>query len=427
MKKVALTLATVAAATVFAPEASAVPVFARQTGMACSACHFQHFPLLNGFGRSFKASAFTLMGAQGKVEGEHLDIPDRLNMAVLTSTYYQRESGKTGVGTDNWGVPAYNGELSIFYGGRAAEYAGFLSELGAAGAASTGAAKMVFLFPVADARVGFSAYTGGQGASYSFELLNTGAADTHKMMGNAGPSKQHVAAAYAGSWLGTRTDATGVQVIANNSMGFVTIGQYAVAPPGGAPKANTLPLTYVRAAATMDVAGWDAAFGLQNFSGNQDAVTGATNGPVYAATVLDAQAQGELAGMSTGLYVTYGRAPANKNGNMMAGGWSTLVKGQTVGMSQNDLAASSFNAAATVEVIPHTYVSAGMRFATLDTSSVAGGSSKTDNAIMVGVAHSLAQNIELQANYTSQSGTAWDANTTATGKTAMTFLIETLF
>ncbi len=76
MKKIVLSLAGVMAAAAFAPEASALPVFARQTGMACSACHFQHFPLLNGFGRAFKAAGFTMVGAQGKIEGDRLSIPD---------------------------------------------------------------------------------------------------------------------------------------------------------------------------------------------------------------------------------------------------------------------------------------------------------------------------------------------------------------
>ena len=93
MKKVALSLAGVMATAAFAPQASALPVFARQTGMACNACHFQHFPLLNAFGRSFKASGFTLMGAQGKVDGEGLSIPNTLNMAVLTTAGYTKTNG----------------------------------------------------------------------------------------------------------------------------------------------------------------------------------------------------------------------------------------------------------------------------------------------------------------------------------------------
>ena len=92
MKKIVLSIAAVMAAATFAPEASAVPVFARQTGMACSACHFQHFPLLNGFGRAFKSAGFTMMGAQEKVEGEHLSLPATLNLGVLTTTGYETAS-----------------------------------------------------------------------------------------------------------------------------------------------------------------------------------------------------------------------------------------------------------------------------------------------------------------------------------------------
>jgi hypothetical protein len=64
MKKVALTLASVMAAAAFAPEASAIPAFARQTGMACSACHQQHYPVLNGFGQAFKSAGYSMMGSQ---------------------------------------------------------------------------------------------------------------------------------------------------------------------------------------------------------------------------------------------------------------------------------------------------------------------------------------------------------------------------
>ncbi len=432
MKKIALSLAGVLAAAAFAPEASAVPVFARQTGMACSACHFQHFPLLNGFGRAFKSAAFTMVGAQGKVEGEHLDIPDRLNMAVLSSAYVQTEAN-AGAANQRLGVPGFGGELSIFYGGRVSEFAGFLSELGVGGpSAATGAAKLALLFPVGDARVGLVAYSGGQGAAYGYEVLNTGAADTHKMMGNGGSNKEHVAATYAGSYLGTRTNATGINLVANNSMGFVTVGKYADAANGGG--ANALPLTYLRGAATLDVAGWDVGVGLQNFSGDMQVLTGVV-GPVYKATVIDAQAQGEVGGMGAGLYVTYGTAPSNVTGNVMAGGWSTLQRANAWAVS--DGGASTLNVAGSLELIPHiATVQAAARFATLKYATapvvgVAAGSYK-DNAIMLGATYELAQNIELGLNYTMQSGSGWDAIKTATGqdgigKNAATFLLEALF
>ncbi len=422
MKKIVLSLAGVMAAVAFAPEASAVPVFARQTGMACSACHYQHFPLLNGFGRAFKSAGFTMMGAQGKVEGEHLDIPDRLNMAVLTSAYVQNESNGSGVNGPKLGVPASGGELSIFYGGRIAEFAGFLSELGNSGAASaTGAAKLALLFPVTDdVRAGLVAYSGGQGAAYGFELLNTGAADTHKMMGNAGTSKEHVAAAYAGSYMGTRTNATGVSLVANNSMGFISVGQYADAAPGVG--ANTLPLTYARVAGIFDVAGWDTGVGIQSFSGTMAPLTGVLSS--YKATVLDAQAQGEVAGMGLGVYVTYAKAPADVNGNNLAAGWSTVRKANAGAIAVN--AASSLNVAASLEVIPHiATVQAAIRRANNGGAIGATG----DNAVMFGATYELAQNVEIGLNHTVQSGSAWNVVNlpNAVGKRASTLLLEVLF
>ena len=62
MNKVILSLAGLLAAIAFAPEAAAVPSFARQTGMACNACHQQHFPVLSKFGQAFKAGGYTMMG-----------------------------------------------------------------------------------------------------------------------------------------------------------------------------------------------------------------------------------------------------------------------------------------------------------------------------------------------------------------------------
>ena len=124
MKKVALSLAGVLAAVAFAPEASAIPSFARQTGMACNACHQQHFPVLNGFGQAFKAAGYTMMGAQEKVEGEHISIPSVLNGSMLLKARYQKSS-TTGAAADavgghttnsgQWQIPD---EFSLFFGGQ---------------------------------------------------------------------------------------------------------------------------------------------------------------------------------------------------------------------------------------------------------------------------------------------------------------------
>ncbi|MBI5919802.1 MAG: hypothetical protein HY849_10595 [Nitrosomonadales bacterium] len=436
MKKVALSLVGVLAAAAFAPEASAVPVFARQTGMACSACHFQHFPLLNGFGRSFKASGFTMIGAQGKVEGEHLDIPDRLNLGVFTTTYWATQSrgsvaGVAGPSQNQWGVPSTGGELSLFLGGRASDFAGYLAEagLGGGGAANTGgivgAGKLALLFPVADARVGLVIHSSnGQGAAYSFELLNTGAANTHKLMGNSGMAGQHVKATSASQYFGTNTAATGISLVANNDMGFINIGKYEMAGNQAVGGAGQLPLTYARGAVIMDLAGFDAGFGIQYFGG-KSTVTGGSNvffaGVANAprATIVDGQLQGEMAGMPVGFYASYGTAPAGS-----ATATNIFNKGGALGAA-GTTSSTSFNVAAEVGVIPHV---ATVQVAARMAKTGAGVNDK-DNAIMVAGTYELAQNIGLSLTYTTQSGSAWNtvAGTEPVGKTATTLLLETLF
>ena len=425
MKKVALTLAAIAAATVFAPEASAVPVFARQTGMACSACHYQHFPLLNGFGRAFKNSGFTMMGAQGKVEGEHLDMPDRVNMGVFMTTYVQSESGLDPVAgqVPVIGTPGTGGEFSLFMGGRAAEFLGFIAEagLGGGGAPVTlapqggivGATKFAMLFPVGDARVGLVVHSStGQGVAYSFETLNTGATNTHKMMGNSGPNGQHVKAAYAAQYLGTNTAATGASFVANNSMGFVNVGLWEMAGNDAVTGANALNLNYARAATTLDIAGFDMGFGVQHFGG-QSTVSGAlltTAAAINApdANIIDAQVQGDAANMPVGLYVSYGSAAA-----------STATNGNPFNTSLTNTK-TSLNVAAEIGFIPHvSTVQVAMRMGHQN--------GLTDNALMVGVTYELAQNIGLSLTGTQQSGSFWDNQAAPVGKTATTLLLETLF
>ena len=49
--------------------AATVPSFARQTGLACSACHYQ-FPQLTPFGRLFKINGYSLTGLKTIKEGD---------------------------------------------------------------------------------------------------------------------------------------------------------------------------------------------------------------------------------------------------------------------------------------------------------------------------------------------------------------------
>ncbi len=435
------------------------------------------------------------MGLLGKVEDMNVDIPDRLNMSALTSVYWQDESKAKGGANPqdqpHWGLPSSGGEMSIFYGGRIAKFGGFLSEINLQGAATTGAAKMALLFPVADMRVGWVAYSGNRGAAYSFETLNTGAADTHKMMSNAGANAEHATAAYAASYLGTAFKATGVSAVANNHRGFVNIGKYA--PLGtGTDNANDLPLYYARIVGNWDVGNWDVGAGIQRFYGDAKSLSApaadvffqsapaAGADAIYEASIIDVQAQGELADKAMGLYISYGSAPSNAGGNMLVRGngvgrtnsllgggaiplwYSKTVTGLAAGGHPStailteaqrakaaaiinafagvDTAVTTFNVAVSVEIFYRMTVQAAMRMANLsylDTQNVGwryratnknmGSASFTDNAFMLGATYDFAHNVTLGLNYTSQFGTAWDELAEPVGKTMTTVLLEALF
>jgi hypothetical protein len=118
--------------------ASAVPSFARQTGMACEACHTV-FPELNHFGRMFKANGFTLDNLN-QVRGitplkqEMLDLSGLppLSIMLLISDTQLSKSLPDGTGaaghsqTDTVGFPQ---QLGIFYAGKIAPHLGGMIQL----------------------------------------------------------------------------------------------------------------------------------------------------------------------------------------------------------------------------------------------------------------------------------------------------------
>lgn len=438
MKKIILFLAAILAAAAFVPQASALPLFARQTGMACSSCHFQHFPMLNNFGRAFKASGYTIMGAQVKVEDEGLSIPSTLNMAVLATMGYAKTnadavaakavlSGTTqGVRTHGDGslyVPGTNGEFSLFVGGRVSENAGALAELGMLQDAGTGAglssAKFPMLWEVAEGtRAGVVPFTtGGQGASYGYEALNTGANAIHTMLFVGGDFNGSVAPALsAQQYIGTGAAATGAAFVANNPRGFINLTKFNQMGPadlGGTGAAMTS--TYLRAAGTFDFAGWDIGAGIQNWSGAStnvafpDIVTGpvAEIAPTFGlsdtkATAIDGQMQGELGKMPVGFYASYARAPV-----------VDPVAGGTLGNTFNNggtATKSSFNLSAELGVIPEKVtIGAAIRRGKSGGNAGSGvaGANDSDNAFLIEGSYKLAQNMMLNLIYTSQSGDFW--------------------
>ena len=452
MKKIIFFLASIIAALTFVSEASALPLFARQTGMECSACHFQHFPLLTSFGRAFKSNAYTMMGTQGKVEGDRLSIPNTLNMAALTTFGYEKtnstpsQSPQQNTGNGITYTPGHNGELSLFFGGRVNDNAGFLTEVGMIGPVDQSSAKMPILFEVeAGTRVGIVPFsTNGQGASYGFEVLNTGANAVHQMSGTGGFNSAHSNAISAQQYIGTGIAATGVAFVVNNPGYFINVTKYNQLGTGDFGAAGGgLDSTYLRVAGIFDVAGWDTGVGIQSWSGSSltppqaavctvdttllpssvSPVTCTTPPAALAttkATAIDGQMQGELGKMPVGFYASYARAPYD------------AVVANTYNIMGGTLTRSSFNVSGEVGVLPGiATLGAAIRRAKSGVADTTTGANETDNAIYLTATYKLSQNMMASLSYTANSGSYWSANnsanTQAIGSKTTTINLFTLF
>lgn len=385
MKKVALSLAGVLAAATFAPEASAVPAFARQTGMACSACHAQHFPILNGFGRAFKAAGFTMMGSQEKVEGEGLSIPGTLNFGVLIKARYQKTNGATAAGelsgqstnSGQWQIPD---EYSLFWGGRVADAGmikvGSMTEFNAGGGGTAGLRipVVIDLDSVKLSVIPFA--TDALGPFYGYTESSSGVARGVRW---AEHRKEISAHQYVGMGAGA---ASGIAFVAHSDMGYINVSRWSpnlfyVAGTSGIQMSSTA----VTIAATPTVADFAVVAGVQLLSGDSY-VDGAgtlgapaTFGQVSTkATGFDVQAHGEVAGMEAGFYGAYAKGDA--------AGFYGDKKAATIG--------------ADFTVIPHT-LSLGAAYRNAKNAGV------NDNAYTLTAVYEVVQNVTLQANFTKYS------------------------
>ena len=455
MKKITLFVIGIIAGVTLATQVSALPLFARQTGMACSACHFQHFPMLNGFGRAFKAAGFTMIGAQGKVEGDGLSIPNALNMSALATAGYEKSNqapGIAGVNTTGDGafyVPGSGGALSLQFGGRVSGNAGFLAEITKGGAVAgtvvsgvRSSAKMPVLFDVDTSnykwaegtRIGFVPFsTDANGASYGFELLNTGASVVQQMSDTPGLNGAHSAVLSAQQYIGTAGAATGVAFVASNPLGFINLTKY---DQTGIAQGNLAVLgsTYLRAAALFDWRGWDGGVGFQNWSGSSLSPAGntATVPPVLGmvstkASAIDAQMQGSLGQLPVGFYASYAWAPGN-SANAYNIDPAAAVPGSAVVNANGTATRSALNVSVEVGVIPDKATLGAAFRSGRSGVAVGAASNASDNAIMLVATYKLAQNMLASFTLTSASGQYWDAaHQNALGSGTTTLNLTTLF
>lgn len=390
--KILLAFATFLASAVslwIIPKADAVPAFSRQTGLACSTCHFQHFPALNAFGRAFKAGGYTMIGGQDKVEGEALSIPDTMNASLVTKIRYQKTNGKDYSGNVNGSRGTNKGELqfpdeaALLIGGRAGEHVGFLLELQLPqGDASAFASyKMPIVYDTGPVKLSLIPFTTDTaGASYSFELLNTGALRMSRVL-------EHRTQTSAQQYIGTATAAEGFAFVASNEIFFVNYSLWA--PAHGTTDFAPF-MSYVRLAATPNIGGWDIGGGAQLWRG-----TGKSGGTTYTkadAWAIDAQAQGNV-GMPLGVYLTYGTAKKKA-----AGSYTNLFNSGTTGDKK------AWSLLAELGILPgKVTVAAGYL-----SGNTGAAANNRQNATTLGATYLLAQNVEFQLNHSVFSGSYYD-------------------
>ncbi|MBI5598384.1 MAG: hypothetical protein HY890_01445 [Deltaproteobacteria bacterium] len=400
---------------IFLPyRADAVPAFARQTGFACNTCHFQHFPSLNQFGRSFKAGGYTMVGGQSLVEGDFLSLPAVLNATLVTKIRYQKTNGKNELAEEtNRGQVQFPDEGSLLIAGRAGEHIGFLLEAQIINpdASAFASFKMPFVYDVQDTKLSVIPFlTDAAGPSYGFELLNTGALRMQRPL-------EHRHDTSAQQYIGTAREATGIAFVASRDIGYLNFTLWS--PEFQTTDAKPY-LHYLRAALTPTVAGWDTGFGVQIWGGKtkfSEASTitmacvddGATpvapcdgpGGPIAMGDIVeitstaftrvaaeawavDAQAQGNIGWMPVGVYLSYGVSA--KSGSTVP----NLFNSSTADRRK------AFTATAEFGVIPSRLtLAAAMRNA----DSGAATNSKADS-VTVGATYLVTQNVQLQTNYT---------------------------
>lgn len=415
MKKIVLSLAGVLAATAFAPEAAAIPSFARQTGMACTACHFQHFPVLNTFGMAFKAGGYTLMGAQGKVEGDHLSIPDTLNASVLVKLRYQKTNGAapdvisgTTTNSGQWQVPD---EFSLFFGGRASENVGFVIESNMAGVGGnnggTGTGfKLPFLFDAGGAKVGAVPFwTDVLGMAHGFELSSSAMVRGLRW---AEDRSLISAASYIGMNSGPTT---GVAFVARTEAFYVNLTRYSPIEAGGAGAGSGVNLksNWLRLAFTPTMGDMNMHIALGLASGKNNNIAGVEQ--ERKATILDFQGQTQLGGKDFSLYASYATAPGQSATTLVKNVWNTGVN-----------AKKAMQIGADLSVIPHT-LHLGASF--LSGDSGAATNNKT-TGYMVQAIYDMTQNIAFHLSMTKKSGSAFTV-LPATGDSLMNAMLEASF
>lgn len=394
--------------------AHAVPAFARQTGLACSACHTQHFPTLNAVGRRFKLDGFTRTEKQALVEGSRLSLPASINASVFIKVRAQKTNGEDPdeVRTTNSWELQFPDEFVLFIGGRVSEHIGFVLEgqLPEGGSAVLASFKIPFSYKIGDVQASVIPFTtDGLGASYGFELLNTGAVRNIRFM-------EHRNDFSAQQYVGTSSPAFGAAFVVGNQHFFANFTRWApahlAATDGLAspfPRAN-----YARVALTPTVDKWELGFGAQAWFGTARVDDGTGTATVTStdtkAWAVDGQAQGQVGTLPLGVFLSYGRSEATSPGDN-PNRFNGRPRDRT-----------AFAVAGELGVLP----GQGTALLAYRHGDSGTATNHQDRAFTIGGIYHLHQNVQFQLNYTFRSGDAFDPEP-ASGNQLLTLMLAAGF
>ena len=296
MKKTLLSAAAFAVVAVsavsIAPTTSeAIPAFARQTGAACLSCHFQSFPTISSFGRSFKMGAFTDVGEQALIEDDNLSIPSTLNMTLMFRPQFNYQKVTNTVGTKAIVATA---DQVLMFGGRIGSNTGAFVEYDGTFANQ----QLLHSIDVGDGKVILSYWNAGFGEDSGLQLMSVWG-QHGGLLGGKGLSINNA--------MGAAGNSVGISIAYANEMGAISLGGINNDASVGT---NWTLAPTLRAQGFFDMGGAELGLGAIVVNGAvSPTVLGAKN--VAKRIGIDVQIQGEMGDTQYGIYADYANASAS--------------------------------------------------------------------------------------------------------------------
>lgn len=291
-------------------EVYAYPMFGKQTGLDCMACHMQHEPKLNSAGRKFAASGMTQSLHANDANGSGMD----LNPSIMFKSMYEETWDKPSAdGTIKDNSPTAGGDLSIpktaslLLGGRMSENVGAIINLSYKDAEDNSiAGKVVYAKEIENGYVGAVVYSSaGFGPFSGMENYNTG---LYKPLRTFDIKK--LTNAFQASEIGTGS-ATGVQVyydsdnvLSSSGHLFGTIGAFTPVQDNVNMQMNDNILPFARMAYEYDLGDFNLIFGGFGIVGGSHVAPSEPLSVKQETYGIDFQLEGAIADKSVSLILS---------------------------------------------------------------------------------------------------------------------------